>query len=144
MEIDAKSVYIGSGAFGLNYLLTNITIRSEVVFMGASVFSQNAPLTHVMLNKSATVISGLPSPLDKRYACDEAESKCGCNSLRIHSRSQIRILLALLVNLDLATDYHEPGTVHSVHLVDTLIIQHLLFVSNTVREVWLFTWRKQS
>ena len=47
--------------------------------MGAEVFSNQAPLTHVMFNKSATVISGLPSTLYKKYACDEAESKCGCH-----------------------------------------------------------------
>ena len=79
MEINAENVYIGAGAFGHNDLLTNVTIRSKVVHMGASVFSEEAPLTHVMFNKSATVISGLPSNLYKKYACDEAESKCGCH-----------------------------------------------------------------
>ena len=137
MEINAESVYIGeSGAFGLNNLLTNVTIRSKEVRMGASVFSDNAPLTHVMFNKSATIIEVdfLPK-LYKKYACDEASvSVDAIRATRIHSRSLLHFLPALLVNLDLATALSRTRDyAHSAHLVDTLIIQHRLFVSNASR-----------
>ena len=53
---------------------------------------------------------------------------------RIHSRSLLHFLPALLVNLDLATALSRTrDNALSAHLVDTLIIQHLLFVSNASR-----------
>ena len=53
---------------------------------------------------------------------------------RIHSRSLLRFLAALLVNLDLATALSRTrDNALSAHLVDTLIIQRRLFVSNASR-----------
>ena len=53
---------------------------------------------------------------------------------RIHSRSLLHFLTALLVNLDLATALSRTrDNALSAHLVDTLIIQRRLFVSNASR-----------
>ena len=53
---------------------------------------------------------------------------------RIHSRSLLHFLAALLVNLDLATALSRTrDNALSAHLVDTLIIQRRLFVSNASR-----------
>ena len=53
---------------------------------------------------------------------------------RIHSRSLLRFLAALLVNLDLAAaSSRTRDNALSAHLVDTLIIQRRLFVSNASR-----------
>ena len=58
---------------------------------------------------------------------------------RIHSRSLLRFSPALLANLDLATALSRTrDNALSAHLVDTLIIQRRLFVSNAGRERMAF------
>ena len=53
---------------------------------------------------------------------------------KIHSRILLHFFPALLVNLDLATALSRTRDyAHNAHLVDTLIIQHQLFVNSASR-----------
>ena len=76
----------------------------------------------------------LPHYIGNTLAMRRKVSVDAIRATRIHSRSLLHFLAALLVNLDLATALSRTrDNALSAHLVDTLIIQRRLFVSNASR-----------
>ena len=76
----------------------------------------------------------LPNFIRNTLAMRRKVSVDAIRATRIHSRSLLRFLAALLVNLDLATALSRTrDNALTAHLVDTLIIQRRLFVSNASR-----------
>ena len=76
----------------------------------------------------------LPHYIGNTLAMRRKVSVDAIRATRIHSRSLLHFLAALLVNLDLATALSRTRDyAHSAHLVDTLIRQHRECVSSANR-----------
>ena len=77
----SPSLVLGSSVFAGNPDIFNVTILSLEASMGSGIFSREAPLTHLLFNRIATRLDGLPPRFVNAYVCAATGAgsiKCGC------------------------------------------------------------------